>query len=131
MRDSGELVVVGITEEQHPDRCRLFAQWKGFDWPILWDPFNLTGSSSVPLVLLVDEHGVVRADRMHPERFEVDYLQQDFPAPSAEPPLAPPAVRRALLDEPGRGADEHNVAFAGINIVNGNRSCPDRLAIET
>ena len=48
LRASGELVLVGITEEQHPDRCALFAQWQGFDWPILWDPFNLTRSAAVP-----------------------------------------------------------------------------------
>ncbi len=61
LREAGELVVVGITQEQHPDRCRLYAQWQEFDWPILWDPFNLTGSKAVPVVLAIDEAGCVRA----------------------------------------------------------------------
>jgi hypothetical protein len=60
-RDSGELVVVGITQEQHPDRTRLFAQWHGLDWPILWDPFNVTGSQAVPFACAIDEHGEIRS----------------------------------------------------------------------
>ncbi|HVL13287.1 MAG TPA: hypothetical protein VM529_12035 [Gemmata sp.] len=56
----GKLVVLGVTQEQHSERCRLFAQWKGFDWPILHDPINVLGSSAVPIVLALDEHGIVR-----------------------------------------------------------------------
>ena len=59
--------MLGITQEQHPARCRLFAQWHGIDWPILWDPFNLTGSEAVPRFTLVDEHGVVRVARARPD----------------------------------------------------------------
>ena len=40
-RKAGELVLLGVIQEQHPDRCRLFAQWKGFDWPILHFDFAL------------------------------------------------------------------------------------------
>ena len=47
LRESGDLTVIGITQEQHPERCGLFAQWKGIDWPILWDPFNLTEARAV------------------------------------------------------------------------------------
>lgn len=77
------LAVVALIQEQHPDRCRLFAQWKGIDVPILWDPFNLTGSKVVPNFVAVDEHGIVRAVRPDLETFEADFLDREFTA--AEP----------------------------------------------
>lgn len=60
LRDAGKLVLIGLTQEQHPERCALFAQWKEFDWPILWDPFNLTDAEVVPVAIGIDEYGVVR-----------------------------------------------------------------------
>lgn len=75
------LVMVGITQEQHPDRCRLFAQWKQLDFPILWDPFNLTDSKVVPNFIAIDEHGIVQSIRADLESFETDFLAVEFPAP--------------------------------------------------
>ena len=63
---AGKLHVVAITQEQHPARTRLFAQWQGLDFPILWDPFNLTGSKVVPHFRGVDRHGVLRVARLKP-----------------------------------------------------------------
>jgi len=60
LRASGKLAVLGIVEEQHADRARLFVQWKGIDWPVLGDPVGLTGVGVVPILLLVDEQGVIR-----------------------------------------------------------------------
>ncbi len=80
-RDDDGLAVIGITEEQHPARCRLFAQWKGLDWPILWDPFNLTESKVVPLHVLIDEHGIVRGVNPTAEALE-EFLLGEFPAPT-------------------------------------------------
>lgn len=56
----GKLQLLGITQEQHPDRCALFAQWKGFTFPILHDPINITKPIAVPIVTAIDEHGIVR-----------------------------------------------------------------------
>ncbi len=81
-RESGRLTVVGLVQEQHPRRARLFAQWKHFDWPILWDPFNLTGSGVVPRAILIDEHGVVRSLRADPDTLARDFLDVDFAAPA-------------------------------------------------
>ena len=53
-----KLVVLGVTQEQHPSRCRLFAQWKQIDWPILHDPINVVGCSGVPIVVAIDERVV-------------------------------------------------------------------------
>ena len=78
-------MVIGITQEQHPQRCELWAQWEQVDWPILWDPFNLTGSAAVPIAMAVDEHGVVQNMRLQPQKFEQqfkqDFLAKEFPAP--------------------------------------------------
>ncbi len=52
--------MLGVTQEQHADRCRLFAQWKQFGWPILHDPINLLEAPAVPIVVAIDEHGIVR-----------------------------------------------------------------------
>lgn len=85
--ESGELVLVGLTQEQHPERCRLFAQWQGFDFPILWDPFNLTGSKVVPSFIAIDEHGVVRSTRPSVKTFEEEFLLAEFDAPAAAEPV--------------------------------------------
>ena len=61
LRASGELAFVGIVQEQHPDRARLFAQWHGIEWPILWDPFNTLGDEVVPVYRLLDAEGRLRA----------------------------------------------------------------------
>lgn len=53
--------MAGIIQEQHPDRARLFMQWKKMDWPILIDSLNLLEVSVVPLTLLIDEKGVIYA----------------------------------------------------------------------
>ena len=62
--------MIGIIQEQHPDRCRLFMQWKQMGWPIIVDSLNLTGVSAVPRTLAIDEHGIVRLNRAQPETIE-------------------------------------------------------------
>ena len=82
-REAGELLLIGITEEQHLDRCALFAQWQELDWPILWDPFNLTESAAVPVAVAVDEHGIVRHVGLAVGDFE-EFLFADFDAPGGK-----------------------------------------------
>ena len=115
LRESGKLVVIGITQEQHPDRCQLYAQWQGIDWPILWDPFNLTGSAAVPVVLAVDEAGVIRPGRLDVRRFEeqiVEGWMADTPAKPGTtarrpyPDVVPPSTRAAAdsVGDPAQAA---------------------------
>jgi hypothetical protein len=95
--------MVGIVQEQHPDRARLFMQWKQMDWPILVDSLNLLGVSVVPITVAIDEHGVVRAINPRKETIERDFLSKTYepPASSAAIPVEPrPAVGRP----PGRRA---------------------------
>ena len=76
--NDNKLVVLGVTQEQHPERCRLFAQWKQLDWPILHDPINLLETSAVPVVVAVDEHGVVRFTRPRPQSLKKDFIDKTF-----------------------------------------------------
>ena len=85
LRKSGKLAVVGIVQEQHAERARLYAQWKGFDWPILQDQMTNLGLAVVPVVSLMDEHGVVQATRIRrPEQLEA-LLNESASPPSSKP----------------------------------------------
>jgi hypothetical protein len=79
-----KLQMVGIIEEQHGDRTRLFMQWKEMGWPLLHDPLNLLEVEAVPLTYLIDEHGVVRYERPTDEDLKV-FLETDYPAPTTKP----------------------------------------------
>jgi tetratricopeptide (TPR) repeat protein len=76
----GKLVVIGIAQEQHPDRSRLFAQWHRLDWPILWDPINAMQVRGVPIEVAIDEQGIVRSLRPKAEVFEDEFLNKSFAA---------------------------------------------------
>lgn len=80
------LTLIGVIQEQHPERCRLFAQWKQFDWPIVHDPINLFANSAVPMAIAIDEHGIVRSTRPNPKTFERDFLNIDFPVGKSDLP---------------------------------------------
>ncbi len=112
VREAGKIEVVGVIQEQHPDRCRLFMQWKQMDWPILVDPLNLLELSVVPIALLIDEKGIVR-EVMRDPRSAVSKLTGplgDMPQDSSNRmPGSNPAIRRVhealfLSDEPQLGA---------------------------
>ena len=67
--------MVGIIEEQHPDRARLFMQWKQMDWPILVDSLNLFQMTAVPVTVLIDERGIVR--KIGPNEADVDAFLEE------------------------------------------------------
>ena len=94
----GKLTVLGITQEQHPDRCQLFSQWQQFDWPIAWDPINWLESAAVPIIVAIDEHGIVRSTKPRPETFEQDFLNVTFrdDAPRAATTAAEASDRRPV-----------------------------------
>jgi tetratricopeptide (TPR) repeat protein len=74
----GKLVLLGVTQEQHGDRCRLFAQWKGFGWPILHDPINVLEQTGVPILVAIDEYGIVRSTRPALATFQADFLDRTY-----------------------------------------------------
>jgi len=104
LQASGRLQMVGIIQEQHPDRARLFMQWKQLDWPILVDSLNLLGVAVVPITVAIDEHGVVRAINPRKETIEQDFLAKTFDPPHAGAAAADVAPRAARTRQPGRQA---------------------------
>lgn len=89
----GKLSLLGVTQEQHADRGRLFAQWKRFDWPILNDPINLLESKAVPIFVAIDEHGIVRQVGPKLDRLEKEFLDKKFEDD------APPSIDSASRPE--------------------------------
>jgi hypothetical protein len=75
---AGKLAVVGVVQEQHPDRARLYRQWRGFDWPILVDSLNLLGLKAVPKAIAIDESGIVRVAAARPALFARQFLDREF-----------------------------------------------------
>jgi hypothetical protein len=117
-REEGLIEVVAIATEQHPQRTRLFAQWKEFDFPILWDPFNLTGSDAVPKHIFVDEFGIVRHTRLSTQDFEEEFLFKDYPEPDAEPDTAKDlGAGLVQLGKFAEGTFEHDHYQALSNIL--------------
>jgi hypothetical protein len=84
LQAAGKLQMVGIIQEQHPERARLFMQWKRMGWPILVDSLNLLDVSVVPITLLIDEHGIIRG--APPPRGEFRAVAEQFLAGSFEAP---------------------------------------------
>ena len=80
--------MLGIIPEQHPERTRLFMQWKQMDWPILVDPYNLLAATRVPITVFIDEWGIIR--KIGPQMDEVeDFLDQTYLPSSQSPPELP------------------------------------------
>lgn len=77
--EAGELVALGVVQEQHPQRARLYQQWRRLGWPILVDSLNLLDLAVVPLPLAIDESGIVRLARPRAASLEKDFLRQSYP----------------------------------------------------
>jgi tetratricopeptide (TPR) repeat protein len=80
----GKLVVLGIAQEQHANRCRLFAQWHKLNWPILHDPINVMGVRGVPIEVAIDEYGIVRILKPDPKTFEKEFIDKTFAPPEKD-----------------------------------------------
>lgn len=81
---SGRIVAVGVVQEQHADRARLYRQWRELDWPIAVDSLDLLDHRAVPIPTGLDERGVVRSRRLRPDTLE-KFLDRDFPRGQAAP----------------------------------------------
>ena len=110
--------MLGIIQEQHADRCRLFMQWKRMDWPVLIDPLNLLGVAAVPITLAIDENGIVRRQLRHPDQLAA-FLEEDplqsHPSPSDQPAAKPDLDR--LRAETGSGDPDAWRAYADALVL--------------
>jgi hypothetical protein len=106
LQKQNKIRMVGIIQEQHPERARLFMQWKEMDWPILVDSLDLLEVTYVPITVLIDEHGIVRSvvsPRDDPLVALEGFVDREFEAPDeAAPALSTPPdpdKLRAAMDE--------------------------------
>jgi len=94
LRKAGKIAIVGVVQEQHADRARLYAQWRGIEWPILVDSLNLYGNSVVPIVMLVDEAGRIVRQKLD------EFLKADVASPIKRESVAlDPGVKEFLDGE--------------------------------
>ncbi|MCR9297158.1 MAG: hypothetical protein NXI32_31040, partial [bacterium] len=119
-RETGDLVVLGVIQEQHADRCRLFAQWQGFDWPILHDPVNQLRAQAVPYFVALDEAGVVVDADLKADEFDA-FLRRpatDRAVAPVEPELPDiellrTAARQSKSAEAWTALGDHHVLWDG------------------
>jgi hypothetical protein len=103
LEKDGKVAVVAIVQEQHPDRARLFLQWKQIGWPTLADSLDLLNLETVPLTLAIDEYGIVRFTELPmsaAKTIEQTFVNQTYPKPAAIPPPDTPdlsALRTATM----------------------------------
>lgn len=97
--NSGDLQIVGLIQEQHAERCRLFAQWHRIEWPILYDPMNQLGVKAVPIFVALDADGIVRNTNATPEWVrETLMTEHAIPSPSTRQIPATRPVTEELLN---------------------------------
>lgn len=97
LQDQGMIQMVGIVQEQHGDRARLFMQWKGMGWPLMVDAGNLLEVPYVPITLCIDENGIVR--RVAPPFSAAGSIVEEFVAHSYD--SMPSVSTIAPTDESG------------------------------
>lgn len=107
--DRNELVVLGVIQEQHANRCRLFQQWKQLEFPVVHDQLNTNAITEVPVYIAIDAHGIVRGRPRRPAGFDEEFLSKTFPAPDSIPETvdlqeASVEFRRAQLSQPPSAA---------------------------
>ncbi len=101
LRNRTGMETLGVVVEQHPDRARLFMQWKQMGWPLLWDPFNSLELPAVPYTLILDPAGVIRLLNPLIDRLDAvgNYLTGSPAVPDARV-LSSPVPTPAHLDPP-------------------------------
>lgn len=69
--DAGEMVAIGVVQEQHPDRTRLYRQWRELDWPIFVDSMNtLEHIMVVPVPVAINQAGIVAHQQFKPDQLK-------------------------------------------------------------
>jgi hypothetical protein len=106
LEKAGKVAVAAIVQDQHPDRARLFLQWKRVGWTTLADSLDLLDLETVPLTVAVDEYGIVRFTELPmaaAKTIEQTFVNQTYPKPSTALPPADPPDLPALKAATARG----------------------------
>lgn len=104
-RESGELVLLGVIQEQHAERCRLYAQWKNYDWTIVQDATNRLDNSAVPIFVALDEAGTVVDTSLRPNELQA-FLDSPAVKHEAVKTEADPAKQIEALAEQTAGSTD-------------------------
>ena len=83
----GKLAVIGIVQEQHAERARLYKQWRQYEFPIAQDAVTQLGLAVVPVPILIDEHGIVMSTRPQPNKIGALVAQKSAPPGTPAPKL--------------------------------------------
>ena len=81
-----KLAVIGVVQEQHAERARLYKQWKQYDFPIVQDSVTALGLSVVPVPILIDEPGYVLDSRPNTNQIE-ELVNQNCSVPTRAAPV--------------------------------------------
>jgi|CXWL01.1.fsa_nt_gi peroxiredoxin len=105
-----KLVVIGVSQEQSPERSRLLLQWLKIDWPVLHDPLNTHEVRKLPTVIAIDEHGYVQDPHAKIETFESKFVNQTYPKPGKpayyeRDVLQDPRVTRRIVEDTNAAED--------------------------
>jgi hypothetical protein len=93
----GKLTVIGVVQEQHAERTRLYRQWRQFDWPIAQDSLNLLQVKVVPIPIAIDENGIVCSHQADPKFLERWLAKPVEPVVDDRKPATPVATIDAEL----------------------------------
>ena len=113
LRDSGRLAMAGVVLEQHPERARLFMQWKQMDWPVMWDPFNVMELPVVPLSVLVGPDGQVELIR--PKLEKLEEIESEFLTKGSSPTGQIPT--RPVVSSPGSRASASDWSAYAVHLA--------------
>lgn len=103
--NSDNLVVIGVVQEQHAERTRLYKQWKQYDFPIVQDPITENGIAVVPVFVGIDEHGIVQSTRMRPNGLS-EFLETKTEAPAEAAPKLDASINYGVLAKQGSSAED-------------------------
>lgn len=123
LREAGQLTLLGIVLEQHPERARLFMQWQQMRWRLLHDPFNLLALPYVPLTLAIDEWGMIRVAQPQLARAD-EWIERfvhadELPSPPSPPNFTTqmPDLSALRSDAAARGEDAAAWANLGVQLA--------------
>ena len=110
--------MVGVVQEQHAERARLYKQWKQYDFPIVQDATTELDLWVVPIPLLIDEHGIVQSNRFKPDSLR-EFIDTNF-----EPPTES-ELQKANPD----GDVDQTIANGNQSIHNEKRDIPTAIKL--
>jgi tetratricopeptide (TPR) repeat protein len=101
---SDNLAVLGVVQEQHSERTRLYKQWKQYDFPIAQDSVTKLGAAVVPIFIGIDEFGIVQNTKLRPKGLK-EFLDAEFDPPANPAPVLDKDIDFAKLAAENESAE--------------------------